>query len=101
MALSVSTGLKLPDALPGEMLDAAFPDAEPRNAVHRCTWHGHEWAMRNYLVEGPDGRWQWALGLLVRRGDTVVLASVRDDVPGLRRWTPDYGQILLSLRILD
>jgi hypothetical protein len=102
ITISVSGGLRLPDKLPNEMLDAGFPDAEPRNAVHRCTWHGHQLMMRNYLVNDPRGRQRmWVLGMLIRRGNTVVLISVRDTDPGMRLRTHHYAPLILSVRVAD
>jgi hypothetical protein len=102
VTISVSDGLRLPDELPNEMLDAGFPDAEPRNAVHRCTWHGHQLMMRNFVVNEARRRERvWVLGMLIRRGNTVVLISVRDTDPGMRLRTHQYAPLILSVRVAD
>jgi hypothetical protein len=94
--VSATHHLKLPDVLPDDVLELAFPNERALTPIERIRGEGWD-GLRSEYTNGQHTK-HW-LGVAARRGSTAVLLTMVAPEKDFERYRPAFEEITKSLEL--
>jgi hypothetical protein len=94
--ISAAYGVKLPEKLPDEILDLAFPNEKGITAIARIRGSGWDGLQRDYVDAAQTQRWT---GIAARNGSTVILVTMTAPTMAFPEFEKTFKSVSESLKL--
>jgi len=94
--VSAAYAIKLPEKLPDEILDLAFPNEKGITAIARIRGSGWDGLQRDYVDAAQTQRWT---GIAARNGTTVILVTMSAPTMAFPEFEKTFKSVADSLKL--
>jgi hypothetical protein len=94
--ISAAYGLKLPEKLPDELLDLAFPNEKGLTEIAHIRGSGWDGLRRDYVDAAQTQRWT---SIAARNGSTVILVTMSAPTMAFAEFEKTFKSVAESLKL--